>query len=406
MLEQAKALDQQDPLRGLRQRFVLNEGEVYLDGNSLGALPVTVQERINHTLEHEWGVKQIRSWNEAWIDLPQQTGQRIAPLIGAEPTNVVCADSVSVNLFKLIAAALQSNPERHTVLSVQDMFPTDLYIAQGLEQLLGIDRCQVELTDIRELSDALNSDINVVVLSQINFRTGEAYDVRSITEQIHACGARVIWDVSHSVGVLPIEIADNQVDYAVGCGYKFLNGGPGAPSFVYVRRDLQTDFNQPLSGWMGHKDPFAFVNQYEPAQGTDRLLSGTPNILSLAALHEAMSIYENLDLLAVFAKAQGLTDFFIQAIKQSPALSDLKVIEQTNRGAQVSLRHPEAYAIVQALIANGVIGDFRSPDIARFGFAPLYVSYVDVADGVTQLISIMQDELYKQAEYQAFSKVT
>jgi kynureninase len=406
LIDKAKHLDQADPLSGIRRQFVLNDGEVYLDGNSLGALPKLVRDRLAQTIDHEWGHRQIRSWNESWIDLPQQAARKVANIVGAPADDVIFADSVSINLFKLMAAAVYTLPNRPKILSAKDMFPTDLYIAQGLKQLLGERRCDVELCDFRELQAHLSDQVSVVVLSQVNFRTGEAYDIERVTQLVHRCGARIIWGVSHSVGVLPINLQANQVDYAVGCGYKFLNGGPGAPAFAYVRPDLQDQLDQPLSGWMGHKNPFAFVNQYDPAAGVNRLLSGTPNILSLASLDAALDLYQNIELPAVFSKAQALAAFFIEAVKSSETLSDISVIEQANRGAQVSLRHPEAHAIIQALIQDGVIGDFRSPDIARFGFAPLYVSFEDVAIAVTKLVQIMQNQTYSQPEFQEVSKVT
>lgn len=405
-IDKARILDEADALANVRQQFQLNPGEVYLDGNSLGALPLAVSERLSNTVKHEWGTRQIRSWNESWIDLPQQTAAKIAPLVGAQSQHVICADSVSVNLFKLIAASLHSTPERTTILSVKDMFPTDLYISQGIEKLLGHERCEVKLCEIDQLDSAVDQHTNVVVLSQVNFRTGEAYDLSKITHLIQAGGARVIWDISHSVGVLPIELELNNIDYAVGCGYKFLNGGPGAPAFAYVREDLQLDFYQPLSGWMGHKDPFAFVNEFEPATGIDRLLAGTPNILSLSALDSAMDVFQNLDLRQVFTKAQDLAAFFVDAIEQTSQLMSFTVVSPPARGAQVSLCHDQAFSISQALIAAGVICDFREPNIVRFGFSPLYTRFEDVATAVHRLTEIMDDERYTRPEFEQAGKVT
>ncbi len=406
LFDEARRLDAADPLAELKNQFHLNQDEIYLDGNSLGPLPRSVAHALQETVNIEWGQQQIRSWNQSWITLPQTTGAKIAPLIGAEPTDVICADSVSVNIFKLTAAALKNNPERKVILSVKDMFPTDLYIAQGLRGLLGDEQCELKLSEIQDLDTAVTDDVNVVILSQVNFRTGEAYDLGVMTRKIQQKGARVVWDVSHSVGVLPIDVHQVPLDYLVGCGYKFLNGGPGAPAFVYVRSDLQETFTQPLSGWMGHQDPFAFNNQFEPASGMDRLLTGTPNILSLVSLNAALDVYQDLNLRAVFDKAQHLTGFFIQCVQNQPVLESFNIEQPTARGAQVSLRHPEAFAITQALIAKGIICDFRAPDIARFGFAPLYTSYIEVARACQELTRIVSEETYLLPGYQVAEKVT
>lgn len=405
-IQQARALDQADSLASKKNLFRLNHDEIYLDGNSLGPLPIPAITRVNETLEQEWGVRQIRSWNDSWINLPQNVGAKIAPIIGARSENVICADSVSVNLFKLIAAAIQSNPTRKTIVSVQDMFPTDLYIAQGLRELLGFNNCLLKLCDIATLESTIDQETSVVILSQVNFRTGEAYDLASITQAIQRRGAKVIWDVSHSAGVLPIEVEVSNIDYAVGCGYKFLNGGPGAPAFVYVRPDLQDTLKQPLSGWMGHRDPFEFSRDYQPASGMERLLTGTPNILSLVSLDAALDIYSQLNLNAVYEKAQHLAQFFIESISKNEVFSELSIIAPDHRGAQVSVTHPKAYSMTQALIDSGVICDYRESNIARFGFAPLYTSFEDVAKAVLILEDIVLNRAYEQPEYQTVGKVT
>ena len=402
----AQQLDQQDPLQHLRKLFSLNPDEVYLDGNSLGPMAFATKQRLDHVIEHQWANRLIRSWNESWIELPQLAAAKIAPLIGTEPQNVICADSVSVNLFKLIAASMSLSPERTDILSVQDMFPTDLYMTQGLNKLMGDIRCNVKLCDMKDLTQSLNANVNIVVLSQVNFRTGEAYDIGAITKQIHAAGARVLWDVSHSVGVLPIDLDQHEIDFAVGCGYKFLNGGPGAPAFVYASEKLQGHLEQPLSGWMGHADPFAFDNQYKPAAGMDRFLAGTPNILSLAALDAALDIYRNIDTNQLFEKAQQLTNFFIELIKQAPELESMGVLSPEHRGAQVTLEHDQAFAITQALIHRGIICDFRTPNFARFGFAPLYISFGDIEKTVGTLIDIIKNETYLEPRFQVAAKVT
>lgn len=404
-LAEALRLDKADPLRELREAFHLNEGEVYLDGNSLGALPRVVADELNTAVAQQWGQRQIRSWNEGWIELPQRTGDQIAPLLGANAGEVICADSVSVNLFKLTAASLWANPERTTIVSVKDMFPTDLYIAQGIAGLLGEAKCQLKLIHIDEL-DQLDSQTNLVILSQVNFRSGEAYDVGKLTRAIHEAGAKVVWDVSHSAGVLPINVKQHEVDFVVGCGYKFLNGGPGAPAFMYVRPQLLETLQQPLSGWMGHSDPFAFETQYRPAQGRDRLLAGTPNILSLTALHSALTIYQDLNLRDVFTKAQQLASWFVEILDNHPALKECQALKPPARGAQVSFQHDHAFAITQVLIERGIICDFREPNLARFGFAPLYVSFSDVTQAALTLAEVLVDGSYLQKQYQISQKVT
>ncbi|MFN3238866.1 MAG: kynureninase [Pseudomonadales bacterium] len=404
-LAEALRLDETDPLRASREAFHLNEGEVYLDGNSLGALPRVVADELNTAVAQQWGQRQIRSWNEGWIELPQRTGDQIAPLLGANAGEVICADSVSVNLFKLATASLWANPERTTIVSVKDMFPTDLYIAQGIAGLLGEAKCQLKLINIDEL-DQLDNQTNLVILSQVNFRSGEAYDVGKLTRVIHEAGAKVVWDVSHSAGVLPINVKQHEVDFVVGCGYKFLNGGPGAPAFMYVRPELLETLQQPLSGWMGHSDPFAFETQYRPAQGRDRLLAGTPNILSLTALHSALTLYQDLDLRDVFSKAQQLASWFVEILDSHPALKECQALKPPARGAQVSFQHDHAFAITQVLIERGIICDFREPNLARFGFAPLYVSFTDVTQAALTLAEVLVDGSYLQKQYQISQKVT
>jgi kynureninase len=403
--EQAISLDSQDPLAPYRANFILDESEVYLDGNSLGPLLHSVKTRLTHTIEQQWGKRLIRSWNEGWIDLPQSVARKVAPIIGAKPEDVICADTVSVNLFKLLAASLQDS-SRNVILSVRDMFPTDLYIGEGLARLVGPDKCELKLTSIESLAEALDERTNVLLLSQVNFRSGEAYDIDAITKMAHAAGARVLWDLSHSAGVLPINLAECHVDFAVGCGYKFLNGGPGAPAFVYVDRDLQGRLQQPLSGWMGHKSPFEFNPSYTPAPGMDQFLAGTPGILSMSALDAALDIWKDVELELVFKKSQLLTAYFIEGIEQSDHLVDLSVIKPSNRGSQVSLTHEAAFPISQALIEAGIICDFRAPNLIRFGFAPLYNRFQDVAKTVSILEEIMSSKRYAAAQYQVGGKVT
>ena len=403
---QAHKLDADDPLAKFRDQFVLNDEEVYLDGNSLGPLLTRVRERLQDTIDQQWGRRLIRSWNEGWIDLPQITATKIAPIIGATPTNVICTDTVSINIFKLLAASLILSPERTVILSVRDMFPTDLYMSEGLAGLLGPERCELRLTEMSRLEESLDDTVNVLLMSQVNFRTGEAYDVQAITKRAHNVGARVLWDLSHSAGVLAVDVETNQVDFAVGCGYKFLNGGPGAPAFVFVDPALQPKLQQPLTGWMGHKSPFDFSPHYEPAAGMDHFLAGTPGILGLSALDAALDLWAEVPLAGVFEKSQSLTQFFIDLIEEAPELQSLQVIKPGHRGSHVSLAHPRALPISQALIESGLICDFRAPNLIRFGFAPLYTRYQDVATTVLSLIEIITSGRYKAPQYQLTGKVT
>lgn len=405
-LEQAASLDANDPLAALRANFILDDSEVYLDGNSLGPLMYEVKDRLTQTINQQWGKRLIRSWNEGWIDLPRTVASKIAPIIGANAKDVICADTVSVNLFKLMAASLHDQPERTTIASVQDMFPTDLYISEGLARLLGPEKCQLQLTDIASLPEALDNKTNLLLMSQVNFRSGEAYDVSAITQMAHNAGVRVLWDLSHSAGVLPVNLAENQVDFAVGCGYKFLNGGPGAPAFIYVDPTLQGKLQQPLSGWMGHKSPFDFSPTYQPAAGMDHFLAGTPGILGMSALDAALDIWQDLRLELVFKKSQVLTAYFVDLVEQRVHFPDLSIIKPATRGSQVSLVHDAAFPISQALISEGIICDFRAPNLIRFGFAPLYTRFIDIATTVNKLDSILTSQQYLEPEYQLSGKVT
>jgi kynureninase len=404
-----EALDRRDPLARFRERFLMPEGVLYLDGNSLGPLQKAIPERLRQVVEREWGEGLIRSWNAAhWIELPRKIGDKIAPLIGAEPGEVVVADSTSVNLFKLLSAALDLQQGRTVILSERDNFPTDLYVAQGVRDQLGR-RHELKLVDARELRDAIDDRVAVVMLTHVNFRTGSRHDMAAITAAARAKGALMLWDLSHSAGAMPLALGAAGADLAVGCGYKFLNGGPGAPAFLYVRRGLQNRIRPPLSGWMGHREPFAFVADYAPAEGIARNLCGTPPVLAMAALDAALDIWSEVDLGAVRAKSVSLADLMIELVeRQVPALGLTLATtrEAERRGSQVSFSHPEGYAVMQALIARGVIGDFRSPDLIRFGLTPLYLRYVDVFDAVTILADILQHRHWDRPEFKRRAKVT
>jgi kynureninase len=401
--EEVSSWDASDPLRSFRDEFQLPEGVVYLDGNSLGALPKKTPERLRQIVESEWGRSLIRSWNaHDWIHYPRRVGDRIAAIVGAAAGEVVAADSTSVNLFKLLGAGVRLRPDRPVILSERENFPTDLYVAQGLGELLG--RVELKLVPRAELVDALDESVAVLSLTHVDFRTGELHDMGRTTRRAHEQGALVLWDLSHSAGALPLFLDRDQVDFAVGCGYKYLNGGPGAPAFLYVAERHQESIRPPLSGWMGHEAPFAFDTDYRPAPGIERHLCGTPSILAMAALEIGVEIFSRVDMEILREKSERLGQLFLDLVG-----SRLEVACPRNareRGSQVSLRHPEGYAIMQALIAEGVIGDFRAPDILRFGFTPLYVRYADVWDAVAVLNRILDDESFRRAEFQKRQLVT
>jgi len=404
-----QALDHDDPLAAFRERFLLPEGAIYLDGNSLGALPKAVPGRVREVVAREWGEGLIRSWNAAhWIDLPRRVGDKIAPLIGAEPGEVVAADSTSVNLFKLLSAALELRKGRSVILSEADNFPTDLYVAEGVRDQLGRGH-RLRLVAGEELVSAIDEEVAVVMATQVNFRTGFRHDLDAVTAAAHRQGALMLWDLSHSVGAMPVALGRADADLAVGCGYKYLNGGPGAPAFLYVHRDLQDRIRPPLSGWMGHREPFAFERDYAPAEGIARNLCGTPPILALAALDAALDLWRDVDLDALRRKSIALSELFIGLVEERCAGLGLTLAtprDAERRGSQVSLRHPEGYAVMQALIAEGVIGDFRSPDLLRFGFTPLYLRYVDVFDSAVALEKILRRQGWDRPEFRRRATVT
>jgi len=405
--EDLAALDAADPLAPFRERFALPGGVIYLDGNSLGALPKAVAGRIAEVVEAEWGRDLIKSWNlNDWFTLPGRAGDKIAKLIGARPGEVVVADSTSVNLFKLLAAALKLRPGRTVIVSEPENFPTDLYVAQGLGDLLG--GIELRLAEPEGLSQAIGEDVAVLMLTHVNYRTGRMHDMAGVTKQAHAAGALMLWDLAHSAGALPLDLAGAGVDLAVGCGYKYLNGGPGAPAFLHVATRLQDDVRPPLSGWMGHAAPFEFDTDYRPAEGIARNLCGTPGILSMAGLDTALDLMLEADMAAIRAKSVALGDAFAALVAQECAGHGLALASPpaATRGSQVSFRHTDGYAIMQALIDRGVIGDFRAPDLMRFGFAPLYNRFVDVYDAVAVLKDIMESRAWDAPAFHARAAVT
>lgn len=404
------ALDRADPLAVHRDQFVLPPEMIYLDGNSLGALPKAVSARLARVVGDEWGRDLITSWNRhGWIDLPLRVGTKIARLIGAEGDEVAVADSTSINLFKALSSALRLRPERKNILTERSNFPTDLYTAQGLITLLG-GRHALRLVEAQEICSAIDSDTAVVLLTQVNYRTGALHDMAAVTQAAHDAGALVIWDLAHSAGALPVDVNGASADFAVGCGYKYLNGGPGAPAFLFVARRHHADFVQPLTGWMGHAAPFAFEPSYRPAEGIARALCGTPPILSLAALEVGVDGLLGVDMAAVRAKSMALGDLFIRLVEgQDGERLGLRLASPRTaqtRGSQVSFHHPSGYPVVQALIGRRVVGDFRAPDILRFGFAPLYVRYVDIWDAVSRLIGILEAREWDRPEFHRRAMVT
>ena len=406
----AIAHDAQDSLAPMRAHFALPEDVIYLDGNSLGPLPHAVRDRVARTIDNEWGRGLIRSWNDAsWIDLPERVGARIARLIGAPAQTVFAADSTSVNLFKLLSAALALRPDRRVIVSERGNFPTDLYMAQGLIAQLDRGHRLVLVDDAGEIPGALGDDTAVLMLTHVDYRSGAMHDMAALTRHAHEAGALTLWDLAHSAGAVPLDLAGADVDFAVGCGYKYLNGGPGAPAFFHVAARHADAFVQPLAGWFGHESPFAFEPQYRPAPGAARYLCGTPPVLAMAALDAALELWEDVDLDAVRAKSCALTDAFIATVEASCAGMGLELVtprDPARRGSQVSFRHPQGYAVMQALIARGVIGDFRAPDILRFGFTPLYTRFVDVFDAVEILREVLETRAYARPEFQTRARVT
>ena len=405
MLGRARELDAADPLTAYRERFDLPEGVIYLDGNSLGALPKATPERVASVVRGEWGDGLIRSWNSAdWIGMPQRIGGKIAPLIGAEADEVIAADSTSVNLFKLIAAALAMRPGRKVILSEPGNFPTDLYMIAGLEAQGLAER---RLAPREHIAEALDEDVALLLLTHVHYKTGEVFDMAALTRTAHEAGALVLWDLSHSAGAIPVELNGCEADFAVGCGYKYLNGGPGAPAFAYAARRHHDALAQPLTGWMGHAAPFAFSDDYAPAPGVGRLLCGTPPILGLAALECGVDLAAEIGVDRLAEKSHKLSEFFRQCLgEQGVALDLVSPTDPAQRGSQLSFRHPEAYAICQALIARGVIGDFRDPDILRLGFAPAYLRFADIAEAARHLAEVLASGEWERAEFSERAAVT
>jgi kynureninase len=408
-LAACEALDRDDPLAHHRGAFALPADKIYLDGNSLGPLPKATAARVAQVVAQEWGEGLITSWNKAgWIDLPRRVGAKIARLVGAAPDEVVVCDSTSVNLFKVLATALALRPGRSTILSDTGNFPSDLYIAEGLAALRAAGH-RLKLVEPEVIAAAIDDDTAVVMLTEIDYRTGRRHDMAAITAAAHARGALALWDLAHSAGALPVALNRCEADFAVGCGYKFLNGGPGAPAFLFVAARHHEGAAQPLQGWLGHAAPFAFETGYRAAGGIQRYVGGTPPVLSMAALECGVDTVLAADMAALRAKAMRLGDLFVTLVEQSCAGQGVVLAcprDAGLRGSQVSFRHPEGYAIVQALIARGVIGDFRAPDVMRFGIAPLYLGYADIWRAAEALRDVLATRAWDDPRWRTRAAVT
>ena len=404
-IEQARKLDAADPLAFARERFDLPDGVIYLDGNSLGAMPRGAPEKLLATQE-QWRDDLIASWNmHDWIDWPVRIAAKLAPIVGARPSELLIADSTSVCLFKLLAAAARARLGRRTILSQQRNFPTDLYVAQGVAEMLGL---ILKSVPADEVLGAIDTDTAVISLTHVDYRSALIHDMRAINDAARAAGALVVWDLSHSAGAIELDLNGTGCDLAVGCGYKYLNGGPGAPAFLYVAERLQEELRNPLQGWMGHAAPFAFVDDYQPARGILKFLTGTPSILSLAALEAGLDTFEGIAMRDLQSKSGKLSQLFIDEV-EARCGDEVRLAsprDPAQRGSHVVFAHPEGYAVMQALIARGVIGDFRALDLMRFGFAPLYNRFADMVRAAEILAEILASREWDQPRFKAKAKVT
>ncbi len=391
----------------MKDRFALPEGMIYLDGNSLGPLPKGVSERVGDMMRDEWGAHLIKGWNlDGWMAQPSRVGDMVGRIIGAPEGSVVMGDTLSLKVYQALSAALQMRPDRKVILSDSGNFPTDLYIAEGLVRHLGHGH-ELRVVAPEDVADAITDDIAVAMLTQVDYRTGRMHDMNAITAKAHGAGAVMIWDLAHSAGAVPVDMTASGAEFAVGCTYKYLNGGPGAPAFIYVRPDLADRIDPALAGWLGHEAPFAFDLEYRPAPGIERMRVGTPPVLQMAALEEAMKIWDEVDMADVRAASLRLSDLFIAEVEAScPDLTLASPRDRALRGSQVSFHFENGYAAMQALIARGVIGDFRAPDIMRFGFTPLYLDEDDVRGAAAILAEILRDRLWDRPEYHARARVT
>ncbi len=407
--QEVEKLDQQDPLAQLRENFYLPEGVLYFNGNSLGAMPLGMTKRLQDFAAQEWGEQIVRGWvTQGWYQMPQRVGAKIAALIGAAENEVIVSDTTSANIYKLAVAALNLQPARHKIITTRDIFPTDIYVLDGVSKTLP-DQVELETVVSDQIIEALDEQTALLVLSPVNYKSGELFDMAAVTEAAHKRGAMILWDLSHSCGAHQVNLNAIGADFAVGCGYKFLNGGPGAPAYLYVAKRWQSGIRQPLTGWKGHANPFAMSPDYEPAEGITRMLCGTHPVIAMTCLEQAVDLFEGVDMAMIEHKSRQMGDLFIalaerECKKYGVALLSPK--DSTQRGSQVSFRHAEGYAIVQALIEKNVICDFRAPDVVRFGITPLYQKYRDVWDAVTILSHILEAESWRQQPGTPVSTVT
>jgi kynureninase len=412
--DEAVALDRADPLGALRDQFALPSTTIYLDGNSLGVPPAAAAQRAQTVIAAEWGEGLIRSWNSAgWFALPRRLGNKLAPLIGAAHNEVVVTDTISINLFKLLSAAVrlanERDPKRRVIVSERSNFPSDLYIAQGLIEQLDRGYELRLVDDPSELPAAIGDDTAIAMITHVNYRTGYMHDMAALTKLIHDKGALALWDLAHSAGAVPVDLNGVGADYAVGCTYKYLNGGPGSPAFVWVPHRHQNEFAQPLSGWWGHRAPFEMNPVYEPDDGVGRFLCGTQPMVSMALVECGLDVFLQTDMQAIRQKSLALTDLFIELVESRCAEFPLKLVtprDHKQRGSHASFEHPHGYEVMQALIARGVIGDYREPHVLRFGFTPLYTRYVDVWDAVETLREVLVKETWRAPEFAARGAVT
>lgn len=390
-----------------KDQFILPEGVVYLDGNSLGPMPKTVPQRMQSVVTDEWAQMLIGGWNKAgWMAMPERVGDSVGRLIGAPAGSVIMGDTLSIKVYQALASGVKLRPDRRVILSDTGNFPSDLYIAEGLVGLLG-QGYELRTVAPEEVVEAIGDDIAVVMLTEVDYRTGRKHDMKTVTELAHAVGAVMVWDLAHSAGALPVDLAGSNCEFAVGCTYKYLNSGPGGPAFIYVRPDLADTVEPALAGWLGHARPFDFDLNYTPGAGIERMRVGTPPVLQLAALEESMKLWEDVDMHALRAASIALQEQFIAEVEAAvPALTLASPRDPNVRGSQVSFRFEHGYAAMQAVIARGVVGDFRAPDIMRFGFTPLYIDAADVTKAVGIIADVMNNGLWDDPQYKVRSRVT
>ena len=405
-LKKAQQLDAADALAFARERFRLPEEAIYLDGNSLGALPVAALDALSDTASNQWGTDLIASWNKhGWIDWPTRIGARLAPIVGAKPGELLIADSTSVCLFKVVAAAVRARPGRKTILTQKRNFPTDLYVVQGLADMLGL---TVKAVEPDAIVASIDSDTAVITLTHVDYRSAAFYDMAAVNDAARAAGSLVVWDLSHSAGAIEIDLHGARSELAIGCGYKYLNGGPGAPAFLYVAERMQEKLRSPLQGWMGHAEPFAFVDEYRAADGILKFLTGTPSILAIAALEAGLATFDGIAMRDLAAKSRSLSELFIAEV-EARCGSEVQLAsprDPVQRGSHVVFAHPEGHAVMQALIARGVVGDFRAPDLMRFGFAPLYNSHAEMVRAAQILADVLGNREWDQPRFKQRAKVT